>query len=1298
MSAAIDTVSVHVRTLSRLHQFLIFSAVVLGWPRSSEAAGNGTWRLDFPPWGEPGGITVGGPRLSVPILGPFTKHSCFPSRYLAMRIATSHVNRRDQTLCPAIGNLRHKFELEYELFDTAKSETTAATTAFRKTSAKVILGPNSSGPSKAVSFLLRLLGIPLVSWAATSPSLSDKATYPNFWRTAPSEMAAIRGCTALLKAFGYERFLVIHTDNTFDANLASAIRDEGLSANMTPTFFHFPAEAVEETTVMQYQLDSMRATYCRVVVAFGEASVLFELWRQADLKNMLRSGGWLWMTAGRNIADFQGKPLFVGTFNVVGNSQGPSFPSFRRLWQEDMQRTQRPEFDSMPLCHNDHICAGREDFLWKEGVHDVSLSCETYTSLAYDAVVLIAVVYDRLLSTGIASDDVTAANFMSEMDLLKNKDKSFDCLSGHVTFDENQDRVLSIVFQNFQPGKTTVTDVAALDPYGNIRWIVGETVVWTNNLSAVIVDPEMPPSWPSGAVTECNPGEAYSLETESCQVCPKGRSQEISNGRAVCQPCSYGLYNDVVGATECKPCEPGTAQRLLGQEKCNGCHLGEFSRYLAANCSTCAVGTFSRDRAAECTFCQVGKYAAIPGMSSCEACPWGLTTANIASRDLSSCVCPENYYMPSGGPAALLRGEQIECKACSEGLLCPVGSSEEMFEPGKVDTEWSTYHKPQILPGYWSSPESPLVMFRCAGTSRCLGPNPGDCGENLEGRSCAYCSDGYVWKGQACKKCSSLSAIGLTSLVVPIFLVPVAILLMYMISGGGFDGWISWKNCNTEMLFVILNYMQVLHLIRETDVDLPAGSQSRSEFLTFTNDFMDMFSIGCTLAKGFWTSLWFNMAVPAYMVCISGAIFLIVRRLKLTRFSIDGDTLICVVLSFFLTFFNSIARLACVVFKCIENPSGLLTMGADRGVICYSDQVWFDSLVLAIYGIVVHCVGFGSLLMWVLKVAPDRYSDPSFRSRWKFVFAKYRPDCHWWSLAFLAKSAFLNAGLVFIISGDKQNYWVFFVFSLFICGVCFFCPYRHIMTNVLEVAVCLATLAVTAVVLQFARVSERQDIFSMSTAAIVGACPVCLAVALLFWNTFCTRRWASYLRRPTMVHPPGSHRGLIQECVYACAVFLEARTEQTTKFHFGEHDHQIIRNFVKLVFSEVSDQKLSNFSGRRLVARRKHPIGTSLSTTVSSSNNILVAPNDLADAESDRAEALDAEPLPICRAHSGSETQVAAEMNLALPGQTLNDSDDVITESPKVWPSSQVWPSSHTEPAPSPTAVIVRYSPSRTIS
>ena len=82
-----------------------------------------------------------------------------------------------------------------------------------------------------------------------------------------------------------------------------------------------------------------------------------------------------------------------------------------------MPNTQRPEFDTFPICisktnsNKEQICKGNPGFIgWTDGKHDVSLVCKGYTGLVYDAVVTLAVVADKMIMKGKNPSALTEAD------------------------------------------------------------------------------------------------------------------------------------------------------------------------------------------------------------------------------------------------------------------------------------------------------------------------------------------------------------------------------------------------------------------------------------------------------------------------------------------------------------------------------------------------------------------------------------------------------------------------------------------------------------------------------------------------------------------------------------------------------------------------------------------------------------------------------------------------------------------------------------------------------------------------
>ena len=77
------------------------------------------------------------------------------------------------------------------------------------------LGPNNSGTSKTAQQLSSLLGASHISYASTSPHLSNKELYPTFFRTVPSDAGQGAAMVDLIYGAGWRKVLVIHSNDEY---------------------------------------------------------------------------------------------------------------------------------------------------------------------------------------------------------------------------------------------------------------------------------------------------------------------------------------------------------------------------------------------------------------------------------------------------------------------------------------------------------------------------------------------------------------------------------------------------------------------------------------------------------------------------------------------------------------------------------------------------------------------------------------------------------------------------------------------------------------------------------------------------------------------------------------------------------------------------------------------------------------------------------------------------------------------------------------------------------------------------
>ena len=86
-----------------------------------------------------------------------------------------------------------------------------------------VAGAACSGASMGANAVLAAAGIPMVSYASTSPALSDATAYPHFYRIVPSDALQGQAAADMIMASGVSNTAVVHMTNSYGAGLADAV-------------------------------------------------------------------------------------------------------------------------------------------------------------------------------------------------------------------------------------------------------------------------------------------------------------------------------------------------------------------------------------------------------------------------------------------------------------------------------------------------------------------------------------------------------------------------------------------------------------------------------------------------------------------------------------------------------------------------------------------------------------------------------------------------------------------------------------------------------------------------------------------------------------------------------------------------------------------------------------------------------------------------------------------------------------------------------------------------------------------
>ncbi|XP_043072823.1 extracellular calcium-sensing receptor-like [Puntigrus tetrazona] len=148
-----------------------------------------------------------------------------------------------------------------------------------------IVGDPSSTPSIAISSVLGLFRVPIVSHYATCSCLSDRKKYPSFFRTIPSDAFQVRAMVQILRHFGWTWVGLIYSDDDYGIYAAQLFQQEMQLFGYCIAFSEILPDDNNHRD-LQFIAGVIQASTARVVVVFSTSSFLIPLMEEVVLQNI----------------------------------------------------------------------------------------------------------------------------------------------------------------------------------------------------------------------------------------------------------------------------------------------------------------------------------------------------------------------------------------------------------------------------------------------------------------------------------------------------------------------------------------------------------------------------------------------------------------------------------------------------------------------------------------------------------------------------------------------------------------------------------------------------------------------------------------------------------------------------------------------------------------------------------------------------------------------------------------------------------------------------------------------------
>ncbi|KAK7905204.1 hypothetical protein WMY93_017811 [Mugilogobius chulae] len=149
-----------------------------------------------------------------------------------------------------------------------------------------IVGDSSSTRSIAISSVLGLYRVPMVSYFATCSCLSDRQKYPSFFRTIPSDAFQVHAIIQILKHFGWSWVGLLVSDDDYGLHAAQIFQSELSQSSEACLAYLEVVPWGNNRYEVERIVDVMKQSTARVVIAFVHESNMIQLMEEVVRQNV----------------------------------------------------------------------------------------------------------------------------------------------------------------------------------------------------------------------------------------------------------------------------------------------------------------------------------------------------------------------------------------------------------------------------------------------------------------------------------------------------------------------------------------------------------------------------------------------------------------------------------------------------------------------------------------------------------------------------------------------------------------------------------------------------------------------------------------------------------------------------------------------------------------------------------------------------------------------------------------------------------------------------------------------------
>ncbi|XP_068576747.1 extracellular calcium-sensing receptor [Cebidichthys violaceus] len=203
-----------------------------------------------------------------------------------------------------------------------------------------IVGDSSSTSSIAISTVLGLYRVPMVSYFATCSCLSDRQKFPSFFRTIPSDAFQVRAMIQILRHFGWTWTGLLVSDDDYGLHAARSFQSDLAQSSGGCLAYLEVLPLGNDPAELRRIVDVMRKSTARVVIVFAHESRMINLVEEVVRQNVtglqwMASEAWISATV---LQTPQLMPYIGGILGIaIRRGEIPGFRDFLLQIQPDLQ-------------------------------------------------------------------------------------------------------------------------------------------------------------------------------------------------------------------------------------------------------------------------------------------------------------------------------------------------------------------------------------------------------------------------------------------------------------------------------------------------------------------------------------------------------------------------------------------------------------------------------------------------------------------------------------------------------------------------------------------------------------------------------------------------------------------------------------------------------------------------------------------------------------------------------------------------------------------------------------------------